>query len=60
MIWTAIDLAKKLGVTPATVKNHCKRLGIRKTAGAYIMTADQADKVRQSVLTAKPGRPRKA
>jgi hypothetical protein len=52
---TSAELARQLGTTQTTVARHCRRLGLAKTATVWVLSPEQADRVRASINEAKPG-----
>ena len=53
---TPAELARELGRSQRTIEWHAARCGIKPVYG---YTAEDAERIRESVRTAKPGRPRK-
>lgn len=49
MLFTAQELASETGRPLRTVQWHCKRVGLRKIAGSYVMDGKQARKVLASL-----------
>lgn len=49
MLFTAQELAEETGRPLRTVQWHCKRVGLRKIAGSYVMDNRQARKVLASL-----------
>lgn len=57
---TIADVAREVDRTGACVRWHCRRMGIRKFAGRYLLGRREVRALREAIGSTRIGRPRSA